>query len=142
MKHKSGYINRKGHSFLRVDVRLTPYQRLVLFDLQRYRWRFRLLRDRSRPLRLYRSRRSDSAASAFTMEVSLYNAALDPEFTGKFDDKLDENFAKVGSDNILKDASFDDLKKAFGINGGDELDEKKVKKHIEEVSKENSELFC
>lgn len=75
------------------------------------------------------------------MEVSLYTAALDPEFTGKFDDKLDENFAKVGSDNILKDAYFDDLKKAFGINGGDEFDEKKVKKYIEEVSRGNPELF-
>ncbi|CAM4082897.1 Type III effector HrpK [Bordetella tumbae] len=83
----------------------------------------------------------EEAASVFNMEVALYNSALDPEFTGKFDDKLEENFSKIGNENILKDASFDDMKKAFGINGGDELDEKKVKKYIEEVVKENPELF-
>jgi len=83
----------------------------------------------------------EEAASVFNMEVALYNSALDPEFTGKFDDKLEENFSKIGNENILKDASFDDMKKAFGINGGDELDEKKVQKYIEEVVKENPELF-
>ncbi|MGU3399965.1 type III effector HrpK domain-containing protein [Brucellaceae bacterium D45D] len=83
----------------------------------------------------------DKAASVFNMEVALYNSALDSEFTSKFDDKLEENFSKIGNDNILNGTSFDDLKKAFGKNGGDELDEKKVKGYIEEISKENPELF-
>ncbi|WP_343314991.1 type III effector HrpK domain-containing protein [Brucella sp. BE17] len=83
----------------------------------------------------------EAAASVYNMEVGLYNAALDSEFTGKLDDKLEENFSKIGNENILKDASFDDMKKAFGVNGGDELDEKKVKEYIAEVAKENPELF-
>ncbi|WP_051248977.1 type III effector HrpK domain-containing protein [Inquilinus limosus] len=83
----------------------------------------------------------EKAASAFSMEVALYNAALDPEFTGKFDGRLNENFTRIAQDNAFKDASFDDLKKAFGINGGDELDEEKVKSFIEQVGKDNPELF-
>jgi hypothetical protein len=83
----------------------------------------------------------EKAGSVFNMEVALYNSVLDPEFTGKLDEKLDKNFADIGNENILKGASFDDMKKAFGVDGGDELDEKKVKKYIEEISKENPELF-
>ncbi len=83
----------------------------------------------------------EAAASVYNMEVGLYNSALDPKFTGKLDDKLEENFSKIGNEHVLKDASFDDMKKAFGVNGGDELDEKKVKEYIAEVAKENPELF-
>lgn len=83
----------------------------------------------------------EKAASVYNMEVGLYNSALDSDFTGKLDDKLQENFSKIGNDNILKDASFDDLKKAFGKDGGDELDEKKVKSYLEEIAKENPELL-
>lgn len=83
----------------------------------------------------------DKAASVFNMEVALYNSALDPEFTGKLDDKLNENFSDITQENVFKDASFDDIKEVFGIDGGDELDEKKVKKYIEEINEENPELF-
>jgi hypothetical protein len=59
------------------------------------------------------------------MEVALYNAALDPEFTGKFDAKLNENFTNIAKENVFKGASFEEMKKAFGVNGGDELDEER-----------------
>lgn len=83
----------------------------------------------------------EEASSVFTMEVSLYNAALDPDFTGKLDKTLNDNYTDLAQDNLLKDASFDDLKKAFGKDGGDELDEAKVKAYIEQVSKDNPELL-
>ncbi|MFE0756803.1 type III effector HrpK domain-containing protein [Inquilinus sp. NPDC058860] len=83
----------------------------------------------------------EKATSAFSMEVALYNAALDPEFTGTFDKQLNENFTKIAQENAFKDASFDDIKTAFGVNGGDELDEEKVKTFIEQVGKDNPELF-
>jgi hypothetical protein len=83
----------------------------------------------------------EEAASAFSMEVALYNAALDPEFSGKFDAQLNDNFTTITQENVFKNASFDDIKQAFGVNGGDELDEEKVKKLIEEISKDNPELL-
>ncbi|QND54745.1 type III effector HrpK (plasmid) [Phyllobacterium sp. 628] len=83
----------------------------------------------------------EKAAGAFSTEVALYNAALDPEFTGKFDNKLNENFSGIAQKNAFKDASFDDIKRAFGINGGDQLDEEKVKAYIEQISKDSPELF-
>lgn len=83
----------------------------------------------------------EEAASAFSTEIALYNAALDPEFTGKFDSKLNENFSNIAQDNAFKDASFDDLKTAFGVNGGDQLDEEKVKSYLEQISKDNPELL-
>ncbi|MFA1602625.1 type III effector HrpK domain-containing protein [Alcaligenes faecalis] len=83
----------------------------------------------------------EAASSAYSMEVSLYTSALDPSFTEKFDDKLNDSFSEVARDNILKDAGFDDLKQAFGKGNSGELDEKKVEKVIEEVKKENPELF-
>ncbi|UXN58289.1 type III effector HrpK domain-containing protein [Phyllobacterium zundukense] len=83
----------------------------------------------------------EEAASAFSTEVALYNAALDPEFTGKFDDKLNENFSNIAQENAFKDASFDNLKQAFGVNGGDQLDEEKVKSYLEQINKDNPELL-
>ncbi|MGH7003121.1 MAG: type III effector HrpK domain-containing protein, partial [Alphaproteobacteria bacterium] len=83
----------------------------------------------------------EEAASAFSTEVALYNAALDPEFTGKFDDKLSGNFSSIAQENAFKDASFDDLKTAFGVDGGDQLDEEKVRSYIEQIGKDNPELF-
>jgi hypothetical protein len=83
----------------------------------------------------------EEATSAFSMEVALYNAALDPEFTAKFDTKLNENFSAIAQENVFKGASFEDMKKAFGINGGDELDEAKVRSIIEQISKENPQLL-
>ena len=83
----------------------------------------------------------DKAASVFNMEVALYNTALDPKFTEKFDDKLNENFSNIAQENVFKGASFDDMKKAFGVDGGDKIDEEKVKSYIEQISKDNPELF-
>ncbi|KFE53476.1 type III effector HrpK domain-containing protein [Pseudomonas syringae] len=83
----------------------------------------------------------EEATSAFGMEVAMYNAALDPEFTGKFDTQLNDNFSKIVQGNAFKDASFDDIKQAFGINGGDQLDEAKVKALIEQISKDSPELL-
>ncbi|GGB05830.1 hypothetical protein GCM10011491_37400 [Brucella endophytica] len=89
---------------------------------------------------LMESNTFEEAVGAFSAEVALYNAALDPDFTGKFDTQLTENFNRIAQDNVLKDGSFEDLKAAFGVNGGDELDEAKVKALIEEVIKNNPEL--
>ncbi|MGH6859294.1 MAG: type III effector HrpK domain-containing protein, partial [Phyllobacterium sp.] len=83
----------------------------------------------------------EEAMSTFSLEAALYNTALDPEFTGKFDKKLNENFTSIAEDGAFKDASFDDLKKAFGVNGGDELDEEQVKKMIDEIGKTNPEAL-
>ena len=83
----------------------------------------------------------EKAASAFSMEVALYNAALDPDFTGRFDAKLNENFTKIAQDRAFDGASFEDLKKAFGVDGGDRLDEAKVKNLIEQIGKDNPEFL-
>lgn len=83
----------------------------------------------------------EEATSAFSMEVALYNAMLDPEVTAKHDAKLEENFTKIAQENAFKDATFEDLKKAFGVDGGDELDEEKVEALVEEVRSSNPELL-
>lgn len=83
----------------------------------------------------------EEAVATYSGEVALYNAALDPEFTAGFDTQLSDNFSRVAKDNAMKDGSFDDLKAALGIDGGDQLDEEKVKKMIEEVLKTNPELL-
>jgi hypothetical protein len=83
----------------------------------------------------------EEATSAFSMEVALYNAALDPEFTGKFDTQLNENFTTIAQENALKGATFDDLKQAYGIDGSDQLDEAKIKSLIEEISKTSPQLL-
>lgn len=82
----------------------------------------------------------EEAVSAYTAEVALYNGALDPEFTAKFDQQINDNFTKVAQENAFKDGTFDDLKAAFGVDGGDELDEAKVKSMVDEIIKTNPEL--
>lgn len=83
----------------------------------------------------------EEAMSTFSLEAALYNAALDPEFTGKHDKKLNENFTSIAEEGAFKDASFKDLQKAFGVNGGDKLDEDKLKKMVEEIEKDSPELL-
>lgn len=83
----------------------------------------------------------EEATSAFSMEVALYNAALDPEFTAKFDEQLNSNFTTIAQENALKGATFEDLKSAYGINGSDQLDEDKIKGLIEEITKTSPELL-
>ncbi|KTB81749.1 type III effector HrpK domain-containing protein [Pseudomonas syringae] len=81
------------------------------------------------------------ATSQFSMEVAMYNAALNPEFTNKFDDAATKNYTDIAQDNVFKDASFDDLKTAFGVDGGDTLDEAKVRSLIDQVAESNPELL-
>ncbi len=79
----------------------------------------------------------DKASSVYSMEVALYNASLDPTFTEKFDTELNKNYSDITQDNIFNGASFDDLKSVFGVDGTDELDEKKVEELIDKVREEN-----
>lgn len=83
----------------------------------------------------------EEATGTYSAEVAVYSAALDPDFTGTFDTELNDNYTTITQDQVFKDASFDDLKTAFGVDGGDELDEAKVKSIIEEVTKSNPEFF-
>lgn len=83
----------------------------------------------------------EEAMSAYSMEVTLYNSALDPEFTAKFDTKLNDNFTKIAQNNVFKGATFEDMKAVFGKDGGAELDEGKIKGLIDEISKENPQLL-
>ncbi len=90
---------------------------------------------------LLKTETPEAAASAFTLEVGLYNATLDPEFTGQFDTQLNENFSTIVQENAFKDARFEDLQLAFGKDGGPELDEDKVRRLIEQIQKESPELL-
>lgn len=90
---------------------------------------------------LLKTQTFEEAASQFSMEVAMYNAALNPEFTGKFDDKLTENYTAIAQDNVFKDATFEELQAAFGKDGGKDLDEAKVLALIDEIGKTNPELL-
>lgn len=83
----------------------------------------------------------EEAISAFSLEVSVYNAALDPEFTESLDQKLNDNFTEILQDNAFKDASFDDMKEVFGVDGGDKLDEEKIRKLIDDIRENNPDLI-
>ncbi|MGI2033192.1 type III effector HrpK domain-containing protein [Rhizobium panacihumi] len=83
----------------------------------------------------------EEAMSVFSMEVGLYNSALDPEFTAGLETQLEDNFNKFARENTFKDGSFDDLKTAYGINGGDELDEAKVEKAVDALLNDSPELI-
>ncbi|MGY2375647.1 type III effector HrpK domain-containing protein [Pseudomonas sp. SDO524_S393] len=83
----------------------------------------------------------EQAASEFSLEVALYNSALDPEFTAKYDKQLNDNFSTITQENLFKGATFDDLKTAFGKDGGADLDEDKVRKLIDQVRNESPELL-
>lgn len=90
---------------------------------------------------LLKSNSFEKATSAFSMEVALYNSALDPEFTGKLDKQLNENFTRIAQGNAFNGTSVDDIRKVFGVNGGQDLDEAKVKALIEQTAKDSPELF-
>ncbi|MEQ7921718.1 type III effector HrpK domain-containing protein [Xanthomonas sp. WHRI 1810A] len=90
---------------------------------------------------LLKTETPEAAAGAFSMEVALYNATLDPEFTGKLDTQLNDNFTSIVQQNAFKGATFEDLKVAYGKDGGAELDEDKVRAQIEQVRKESPELL-
>lgn len=90
---------------------------------------------------LLKTNTPEAAASAFSMEVALYNATLDPKFTAELDKQLNDNFSTIAQENLFKGATFDDMKAAFGKNGGDELDEGKVRTLIDQMRKESPELL-
>ncbi|WP_288377746.1 type III effector HrpK domain-containing protein [uncultured Pseudomonas sp.] len=90
---------------------------------------------------LLRDNPPEHAAAEFSLEVALYNTALDPQFTAQFDQQLNENFSTIAQENLFKGATFEDLKLAFGKEGGDELDEDKVRKLIDQVRSESPELL-
>jgi hypothetical protein len=90
---------------------------------------------------LLKTETPEAAAGAYSMEVALYNATLDPEFTGALDKQLNDNFSSIVQENAFKGATFDDLKAAYGKDGGAELDEDKVRKQIEQVRQESPELL-
>lgn len=74
---------------------------------------------------------AEEAMATYSTEVALYNATLDPEFTAPFDDAQVENFTRIARENIAQDATFDDLKKVLGVDGGDQLDEAKARQMID-----------
>lgn len=82
----------------------------------------------------------EEAVGTFSAEVALYNAALDPSVTAGLDPQLNDNFSRIGRDNAMKDGTFEDVKQALGINGGDELDEAKVRTMAETLIQSNPEL--
>jgi hypothetical protein len=90
---------------------------------------------------LLKTETPEAAASAFSMEVALYNATLDPEFTAQFDKQLNDNFSSIVQEHAFDGATFDDMKTAFGKDGGADLDEDKVRKLIEQVRQESPELL-
>lgn len=81
------------------------------------------------------------AVSIFNVEIALYNSALDADFTGQFDAKLKENFGAIAQENLFKDATFDELKKTFGVEGSDVLDEQKVRDFYEKIKQESPDLL-
>lgn len=83
----------------------------------------------------------DKASSVFNLEVAVYNSALDPEFTGTFDAKLETNFRNIAQDKALDGMSFDALKAAYGVDGTDELDEEKIKDLIQNIREENPQFL-
>lgn len=83
----------------------------------------------------------ETAASLFSMEVALYNATLDPTFTAQFDKQLNDNFSTIAQENLFKGATFEDMQKAYGKDGGPELDEDKVRKLIDQMRQDSPELL-
>lgn len=90
---------------------------------------------------LLKTNTPEAAASAFSLEVALYNAALDPTFTAEFDKPLNDNFSTIVQENAFAGATFEDMKKAYGKDGGDELDEDKVRKAVDQMRQESPELL-
>jgi hypothetical protein len=90
---------------------------------------------------LLKNNSPEQAASEFSLEVALYTSALDPQFTALYDKQLNDNFSTIAQENLFKGASFDNLKTAFGKDGGEALDEDKVRKLIDQMRKESPELL-
>ncbi|WP_437881530.1 type III effector HrpK domain-containing protein [Pseudomonas sp. LRF_L74] len=83
----------------------------------------------------------EEALSAFSMEVALFNATLPADVTAQYDDTLSELVADKTSEVLENELTFDDLKKAYGENGSDKLDEEKVLAIFEQVKEDTPELL-
>ncbi|MFJ3471014.1 type III effector HrpK domain-containing protein [Pseudomonas sp. NPDC090201] len=83
----------------------------------------------------------EAAGSTFSLEVALYNGALDPKFTNQFDKQLNDNFSSIAQENAFKGSSFDDLKAAYGKDGGADLDEDKLRERIDQIRNDSPELL-
>ncbi|WP_414704207.1 type III effector HrpK domain-containing protein [Pseudomonas sp. UBA1879] len=90
---------------------------------------------------LLKTETPEAAGSTFSLEVALYNGALDPEFTQQFDKQLNDNFSSIVQENAFKGSSFDDLKAAYGKDGGAELDEDKLRERIDQLRNDSPELL-
>lgn len=90
---------------------------------------------------LLKNNTPEQAASEFSLEVALYNSALDPQFTAQYDQQLNDNFSSIAQENLFKGAGFDDIKAAFGKDGGAELNEDKVRKLVDQMRQESPELL-
>ncbi|PVZ12283.1 MULTISPECIES: type III effector HrpK domain-containing protein [unclassified Pseudomonas] len=95
--------------------------------------------DRMREL--LKTQTPEQAAASYSMEIALYNATLDPTFTAPFDKQVNDNFSTVTQENLFKGSSFEDIKKAYGKDGGDQLDEDKIRKLIDQMRTESPELL-
>jgi NAD(P)-dependent dehydrogenase (short-subunit alcohol dehydrogenase family) len=105
-------------------------------------WSGRLLdKDSLASRELLKTNTPEAAASAFSLEVALYDAALDPTFTAQLDKPLNDNFSAIVQENAFAGATFDDVKTAYGKDGGDELDEDKVRKAVDQMRQESPELL-
>ncbi|MGZ9706918.1 type III effector HrpK domain-containing protein [Pseudomonas sp. GNP013] len=90
---------------------------------------------------LLKNNTPEQAASEFGLEAALYGSALDPEFTSQYDKQMNDNFSSIIQQKLFKNASFENLKAIFGKDGGQELDEEKVRKLIDQMRKESPELL-
>jgi hypothetical protein len=90
---------------------------------------------------LLKTQTPDAAGATFSLEVALYNGALDPEFTNQFDKQLNDNFSSIVQENAFTGATFDDLKAAYGKDGGADLDEDKLRERIDQVRRDSPELM-
>ena len=84
---------------------------------------------------------AEKAVAEFSLETALYTTALAPAFTGPLEQQLNDNFSTLAQENLFKGSSFDDLKTAFGKDGGDTLDEDKVRALVDKMRDESPELL-
>ncbi|MCJ2012392.1 type III effector HrpK domain-containing protein, partial [Methylobacterium sp. J-076] len=80
-------------------------------------------------------------SAAYISEASMMNLVLRSDVTDPYKDQITANFGNAAADELTKDATFDDMKRAFGIDGSDKLDEDKVTSLMTEVAKDHPEYL-
>ncbi len=83
----------------------------------------------------------EQGLSAFSMEVALFNATLPADVTAPYDEKLGKLVSKKTAQIFQKELTFDDLKAAYGVNGGEQLDEKKIESIFDSIKEQAPELL-